>query len=789
MSNILSRKSDPDAASRRTPLYWLALLFVLVGLTNVTPSIPGWDELWKATTGWTQFKIRRFPTEWLYPIVFFWMMLIVALKHSARSDWSQKGPLKKSAGLFLDVIFVFAALTISLTYLIELEAVCLLDQITGDRSRLVALALQSEVDLAEMMGLPIPETVDDPKCLNTTGGWLPLIVFASVIAFLIYNVRVWGLPLVLVSIVIATYTFGTVMNWYLFGTDDQNKYLITILSSEEPRSLAGGREFVRDALVNNSAGLLGRFLNILMLLVFPYLILGALFGRCAGGQSLIKLAFSLTRNLRGGPAHAAVVSSAMFGTITGGPVVNVLSTGVLTIPMMLKRGFSRVFAGGVEAAASSGGAIMPPIMGVAAFVMAALSGVPYREIIVAAVIPAALYFFCLFLSVVFQARKQGIEAVGALTDDMRLTPSDRLHLAQIFAPVLLVLILLLIPKDSVGCHPISLFLGTTIEMNGDVCKVVSMPWLVELLQNSAGDASAAGWWAVLLLLFLMFLDQDFRSDPKKILDGLSDAGLTISKLYLMFLAVTVIDVCLNFTAVAKFLSVDVLSYLKSFDAMGNSVSFQLFALFLTMLLAVILGMGMPAVPAYINVALLMGPMLVGLGIATFTAHMFIFYFAVASAITPPVALAAFAASTITKADPMRTGFSAVRSGIVMFVIPFVFAMYPEILLIDKAVIDPSTGSFAYLTGYDGAVHLDWLALLLARVALALFLLSSALAAFDHKALTLAEIAIRLVLAALVMFKPFEVYGPAVILSLALLGIHYLKAKTAATATPHEKGHL
>ena len=134
----------------------------------------------------------------------------------------------------------------------------------------------------------------------------------------------------------------------------------------------------------------------------------------------------------------------------------------------------------------------------------------------------------------------------------------------------------------------------------------------------------------------------------------------------MFLAVTVIDVCLNFTGLAKFVAVDVLTFLKSFDIGGGSVSFQLFALFLTMLLAVILGMGMPAAPAYINVALLMGPMLVGLGIATFTAHMFVFYFAVASAITPPVAVAAFAAASITKKDPMDTAFSAVKSGIVMF---------------------------------------------------------------------------------------------------------------------------
>ncbi|MGB2160390.1 MAG: TRAP transporter large permease subunit, partial [Candidatus Puniceispirillaceae bacterium] len=509
---------------------------------------------WKSVTGIDYFKIRRFPTEWLYPILFVWMMVIVTLTHSIWRTWADKPTLQRSFGLALDVALILAGLAISVTYLVELEAVCLIDVMTGDRVRLVAEALQSEVDYSEMMGLPIPETADDPACLNTTHGLLPLILFGSIVIFLLYNIKVWGLPLVMVSILVAAYTFMTVMNWYLFGADGQNKYLVTILSSEEVRSLTSGREFVRDALVNNTAGLLGRFINILMLLVFPYIILGALFGRCAGGQALIKLAFSMTRKLRGGPAHAAVVSSAMFGTITGGPVVNVLSTGVLTIPMMLKRGFSRVFAGGVEAAASSGGSIMPPIMGVAAFIMASLTGVPYRDIIIAAAIPAVFYFFCLFLSVIFQARKQDIQAVGELTEDMRLTRQDRLQLLQIFGPVLLVLVLLLTPKDSVGCSWISLALGAVVERNGDACMIISLPWIIELLQNAAGDASAAGWWAVMLLIGLMFLDREFRTRPRKILDGLAQAGGLVSTLYLMFLAITVIDVCLNFTGLAKFVA-------------------------------------------------------------------------------------------------------------------------------------------------------------------------------------------------------------------------------------------
>ncbi len=772
----LGQPSAKSSSSVDRLVYWLGLLLVLAGLLNVTPAIPGWDELWRSVTGVDFFKVRRFPTEWLYPIIFLWMMLIVALKHSMWRSWSDRPPIRRRFGLFLDIALVIAAATISASYLIELEAVCLYDVFTGDRERLVAEALKADVEYAELLGLPIPETADDPTCLNTTRELLPPILFGATIVFLAYNIKVWGFPLVLVSILIATYTFVTTMNWYFFGADGQNKYLITILSSEEPRSLTSGREFVRDALVNNTAGFLGRFLNVLLLLVFPYIILGALFGRCAGGQALIKLAFSLTRNLRGGPAHAAVVSSAMFGTITGGPVVNVLSTGVLTIPMMLKRGFSKVFAGGVEAAASSGGSIMPPIMGVAAFIMASLTGVPYREIIIAAAIPALFYFFCLFLSVIFQARKQNIQAIGELPDDMRLNREDRLHLVQIFAPVLLVLVLLLTPKDSVGCSWVSILLGAVVETNGEACKVISMPWIIELFQNAAGDASAAGWWAVFLLLVLMFLDREFRAHPGKVFDGLAQAGITLSTLYLMFLAVTVIDVCLNFTGFAKFVAVDVLGFLKSFEISSGSIEFQLFALMLTMLLAVLLGMGMPAVPAYINVALLMGPMLVGIGIATFTSHMFIFYFAVASAITPPVALAAFAASTITHADPMRTGFSAVKSGIVMFTIPFVFAVYPELLLIDKAVLDPGTGGF--LAGYDGTIDGGWLLFLIMRLAVALYLVSSALAAFDHRALAGIEVAARLVIAVCIMSRPAEAYLPALAIGFVVIALHFFRSRTA-----------
>jgi len=760
-------------------VYWLALLLVIVGLLNAMPGIPGIDDAFEGFLGFKNFVIRKYPYEYFYPIAFALMMIIVALKHSLWRGFADRSTTLKRFGLALDIALVIAALAISLTYMVEIEAVCLVDQITGKRADLIAKSLAEEIAFAEDFGLPVPDSVEDPQCIDTTGAWLAAIIFLSVVVFLAYNVKVWGLPLVLVAIAVAAYTVATVMVWYFHGPDDINKYLMTKLGGE-PRLLADGRPRLHDALVNNSSGLLGRFMDIILNTVFPYIVLGGLFGASAGGRSLIKLAFLWTRKLRGGPAHAAIVSSAMFGTISGGPVVNVLSTGVLTIPMMIKRGFSNVFAGGMEAAASSGGSIMPPVMGVAAFVLAALTAVPYREVIIAAAIPAVAYFFCMFLSAIFQSRKQGIEAIGEATEDMKLSRADRLNLVMIFGPILLILFLLLTPKEAIGCGFIASLLGVPSTIQNGSCLATDLPWFFELIQNSAGDAGSAGWWAVILLCFLLFLDKDMRKQPKRLFDALSGAGILISTLYLMFLAVSIIDFCLNFTGLSDFIALDVLGWLRSLDLGGSgSGLFQFIALLTTMGLAVLLGMGMPAVPAYINVALLMGPVLAGLGLASFTAHMFIFYFAVASAITPPVAIAAFTAATITKAEPMATAFSAVRSGIVMFVIPFVFAIYPELLLIEAAVLDPTSlpSAAQYLPGYDGELHLGPLAWLLLRLSIALYLLASALAAFDRRSLSGFEIALRLIIAAFIMFKPLEIHTPALCAAVVLLALHFIKNKT------------
>ncbi|MEJ6748076.1 MAG: TRAP transporter fused permease subunit [Octadecabacter sp.] len=777
--------TDPQETPKRNrAVFGLSLLIVLAGLSNAMPGIPGFDNGLRAVTGLDWLSIRRFPTEWFYPLAFSMMMLCVVLKHSFWLAWQERPQRWKMFGLAMDAALVVSAFAISATYVVEIESICLIDQITGERAALIAQALKIEAEIATVMGLPAPSTVEDPQCINNTGGWLVLIVGLTVLVFLGYNVKVWGLPLVLVAVAMALYTIATVMVWYFHGPDDINKYLMTKLAGE-PRMLSDGRPKVHDILVNNASGLLGRFMDIMLNTIFPYLVLGSLFGASAGGRSLIKIAFRWTRKLRGGPAHAAIVSSALFGTISGGPIVNVLSTGVLTIPMMLRRGFSKVFAGGVEAAASSGGSIMPPVMGVAAFILASLTVVPYSQVIIAAIIPAVAYFACLFLSVVFQARKQGITAIGDLTEDMWLTRQDILNLAMIFGPILLILTLLLTTKEAVGCGWLGGLFGAERTFVDGVCSVESLSWYQRLVQNAAGDAGSAGWWAVIILIGLLFLDPEVRATPRKVVDALSGAGVLISTLYLMFLAVSVIDFCLQFTGLPNFISLDVLGWLRSLDlGQEGSTGFQIVALMVTMFIAILLGMGMPAVPAYINVALLMGPVLIGLGIATFTAHMFVFYFAVASAITPPIALAAFAASTITKAEPMATGFSAVKSGIVMFVIPFVFALYPELLLIEAAVIDPTAravGATTYLPGYDGTVDVSALGLLLVRVGVVLYLLASALAGFDRRKLRLWEILLRLGLAALILAKVWVIAWGAVVAALFILGLHISAAKSDRAA--------
>ncbi len=748
----------------------LAVLLVLVGMVNTMPEIPGLQDFARDVTGRPFFRVSGFPPEYFYPPVFLLMMVIVALDASVFRAWRDEKPHLAWLGFLVDAGLILAAFLAAFGFLVEIDSICLIDQITGERARLIEEAAAR----AEGVIPGISFEAEVPACQARFGIWIIPLLFTIITLFFLYNVRVWGLPLVAVASVVVIYTVGTALIWMWDLSD--NNFLLTKLGADGGDVRAAAIQKATNVFITPD-GFMGRFMDIVVNQVFPYVILGALFGTSAGGTSLIKLAVRLTRRLRGGPAHAAIVSSAMFGTITGGPVTNVLSTGRLTIPMMQRNGFNPQFAGGVEAAASSGGQIMPPVMGVAAFVLVALTAVPYTKVITAAFLPALCFFFSIFLAVMFQARREKVQAMRDIPDDLVMERQDWLNLIIIFIPILTILFLLLGNKDAISTGWLSQILPTG---------------LTKTIVNATGDAVSAGWWAVVALLPLLFLDPETRAKPSKVLASLADGGLLISRLFLLLFAVSIISAFLNESGLTGEITRAVTSWLEQAQVLrlfGAEIQivggvYLMLALTCAMFCAILLGMGMPTVPAYVNVALLLGPLLANLGVSFFTAHMFVFYFAVASAITPPVAIAAFAAASITRTEPMRTGIAAVRVGIVMFTIPFVFAWYPELLLIEEAVtITDDMGRRALIEGYTREVDWPALGLLGLRISLALYLIASALAKFDARALSGAEIALRLLTAVLILWKTAIVMWVGLAAALILVGGHYALAKTRSSSAP------
>ena len=738
----------------------LALILVIVGMINTMPEIPGLQDFARKLTGQPFFRISNFSPEYFFPPMFFLMMLIVTLNGSAYRDWKTANHTYRRpwVGLLLDFGLIIAAILGATGYLVENDAICLFDQISGERARLIAEA--AERAEGAIPGMTFEAEV--PSCQARFGIWIIPLLFIIIGLFFLYNVRVWGTPLVIVASIVVLYTVGTALIW-IFDLSTNN-FLLTKLGADNGDPIAAAVQKATNVFITPD-GFMGRFMNIIVNQVFPYVVLGALFGTSAGGTSLIKLAVRLTRRLRGGPAHAAIVSSALFGTITGGPVTNVLSTGRLTIPMMMRNGFSPRFAGGVEAAASSGGQIMPPVMGVAAFVLVALTAVPYTKVIIAAFIPAMAFFFSIFLTVMFQARREKVEAMGEVPSDLIMERQDWLNVAMIFIPILVILFLLLGSKDTIS---------------GGLIASILPQFMTQIIINATGDAVSAGWWAVAVLIPLLFLDAETRSKPSKVLISLSEGGILLSRLFLLLFAVSIISAFLNESGLTGELTRAVTSWLENANVMnvlGLEIQitggiYLMIALISAMICAIILGMGMPTVPAYVNVALLLGPLLANLGVSFFTAHMFVFYFAVASAITPPVAIAAFAAASISKTEPMRTGFAAVRVGIVMFTIPFVFAWYPELLLIEEAItVLDDNGQRVLIEGYGPEIDFIALSALLLRLSLALYLMASALARFDKSPIGKTEMWVRLFLVILVLWKTAILMWIGIILAITVLLFH------------------
>ncbi len=391
-----------------------------------------------------------------------------------------------------------------------------------------------------------------------------------------------------------------------------------------------------DQLVFTNNGLYGPALEVAAYLVFIFVVFGALLDRFGGGDFFHDLSNALVGRQIGGPAKVAVLSSGLYGSISGSPTADVVTTGSFTIPLMIKTGFTRIRAGAIEAAASTGGAILPPVMGSAAFMMSDFTGIPYGEIALVAVIPGLLYYLCIYLSVALQARRAGL---APLSDAQLPRARDVLKRDWIY----------LVP-------------------------LVTIAWAVLALNRPAfaGAVACAALVPVILMRCRPLTDL-----PQRLAQGLIEGTQRM---------ITVGVACAVAGLVIGTLSMtDLSGKISSALFILASGNFAL-TVFTAVLVIVVLGMGMPVPAVYALSAVLAAPALIALGLSTMASHLLVVYYAAVSAITPPVAVAAFAAASIAKANPMPIGFLACRIAAVAFVVPLVFVARPELLL-DGAVPD------------------------------------------------------------------------------------------------------
>lgn len=411
---------------------------------------------------------------------------------------------------------------------------------------------------------------------------------------------------------------------------------ITIYQKFLP-GILNGQGYGLDRLLYSSYvgtdGIFGLPLGVASTVLIIFLVFGALLERAGAGQWFMDLALALTGWARGGPAKASVLASALFGSISGSPSSNVATTGAFTIPLMKKTGYTAKFAAATEAVSSTGGQILPPVMGAIAFVMAEWLGVPYSQIALAALVPALLYFLITFLSVHLQACKSGIEPLP-----FSELPNIKIVLKSgwFYILPLLVLIYFLIIK---GYPPA-------------IAGIYSFPVLIAVSFFSKDKKE----WLTPKLIMAAFKDATFRWVT--VVAITASVGMLIGALELSGLGLKISNFVLSIS--------------------GNN-------LILTMILvgicSLILGMGLDAIPAYITLATLMAPALVDLGIPEFTAHLYVIYWGLASFLTPPVCIAVYVAIGISGSSVWETGWEAIKIGIAAFLIPFAFVLNPGLLLI------------------------------------------------------------------------------------------------------------
>ena len=463
--------------------------------------------------------------------------------------------------------------------------------------------------------------------------FLLVIACLSILAMMELCRRSVGVPILIVVGILLVYTFVTV----------------------DPTKVIYDQYYATSGIMNTPIDVCAKYIVV-------FLIFGAFLERTGISTFFIDLANSIAGATAGGPAKVAVISSGLCGMVSGSSVGNTVTTGSVTIPMMKKTGYQSEFAGAVEAAASTGGQIMPPIMGAAAFLMAEYMGVSYAEVAYRALLPAILYFVGIYIAVHLEAKKLGLKGI----------PKDQL------------------PKFSVLIRKIYLLFPLVL--------------LVVLVSTNTRSMQFSASVAIVATILVGLFNKDDRITFTKIIDALeSGAKGTISVAVACAMA-GIVAGCVTSTGLASKMITAIVSV-----ANGHAM----IALVLTMLCCIVLGMGVPTTATYCIMAATCAPILVSpeIGIPVISAHFFVFYFGIVADITPPVALAAYAGSAIAKSSPMKTAFTATRLAIAGFIVPYICALSPAMLLIDAGpaevvmiVITSLIGIFGVAAGLSGFVY-------------------------------------------------------------------------------------
>lgn len=413
-------------------------------------------------------------------------------------------------------------------------------------------------------------------------------------------------------------------------------------------------------------GIFGEPVQVAATYAFLFVLFGNVFHKAGGGQFFFDLAASLTGRMVGGPAKSCIVSSAMYGSISGSPTADVATTGQVNIPLMKRLGYPGTFSGAVEASASSGGALLPPIMGAVAFLMAEFTGIPYSEIIQAAILTAVLYYVGVFLQVHHRTRRWGM-----------------------------------------GRLPVDQILGLWRTLRGGWPYLIPLIALVYFLLEGYTPSTIAVA-ATGATLAISWLKRSTRIGPRGLVDAFINTTFMMVSLAAAVAAAGLVIGAIDLTGLAgKF------TYLIFAVTGGYLVP----ALIVAMIISILLGMGMPTPAVYVMTSALVAPPLLALGVPVLGTHMFLLYFAAMSAITPPIAVAAFTAAPIANANPMPIGFQAVRLAAVGFVFPFVFVFRPGLLMqggpvqIVGAFLCGLVAAFALaaaIEGWFGQGPLSWL---------------------------------------------------------------------------------